>query len=355
MRAEEAETAFRLGAGLGRFWSMHGIYREGTEWLRQILTLAEKHAKSVPLAAHAKAVLSAAQLTYIQGDLSEGEKLARECLELCNGSVQDKQIRMYYVQALNALGNITRDQGKYGEAETFFETSATIQRELGNQWALAIVLYNWSLLANYQRNAAKEAQLLEECRVVTEQLNYTYILAITLIGQANWEMEYGKLARAIELLDKAEPLCKQMGSKQVFALMSERRGVIARQQNNFLGAALLFRKSLLLRREIGENRLLPWSWEVLADLAVVQGQPARAARLLGASTAWRPTLGTPGEATEPRVSDLRASVLKAVRESLSQEAFAAACRDTAGEPLASTFQIITSALETAQGCSGSPA
>src|SRR5262249_25109293 len=97
-------------------------------------------------------------------------------------------------------------------------------------------------------------------------------------------------------------------------------GKIAREQGDTRTARALHRESLEIRRELGDKGGFPWSLEAFARLAA-PGEPARAARLWGAAEALRDSLGLPLPRNEREEYDRSVA---AVREALSQEAFAKA-------------------------------
>lgn len=98
-------------------------------------------------------------------------------------------------------------------------------------------------------------------------------------------------------------------------------GQVVREQGDLDWAAGLFAESLELCRSVGDRWRCAECLEELAGIALDRTQPDLSARLLGAASAIRQSIGA------PRSASARASgeaLVDAARASLEKEAFAAA-------------------------------
>src|SRR5258708_39272531 len=105
------------------------------------------------------------------------------------------------------------------------------------------------------------------------------------------------------------------------ALAHHRLGIVAQQQGDYPKARALHAQSLALWQELGDNRSVAGCLEQLAAMAEAQGQPLKAARILGAAEALREASGIPLSPAERVDHDQQAAVL---RTALGEAAFAAA-------------------------------
>jgi DNA-binding CsgD family transcriptional regulator len=84
-----------------------------------------------------------------------------------------------------------------------------------------------------------------------------------------------------------------LGDQQGIAFATVELGFIARLRQDDDQATQYFVDTLTLRQEIGEVEGIVTCLEALADVAVANGEPARAVRIFGAADAWRTTHGMP--------------------------------------------------------------
>jgi predicted ATPase/transcriptional regulator with XRE-family HTH domain len=123
--AEEAESALRLAAALGRFWRMHGHPREGLTWLERALTLSD----NLPTATRAKALEGAGRLVHDQDDPDRAVALYQEALAMWQalGDLQGQ------ARLLDDLGNIAHDRGDFTRAVTLHEQALALAQQAGDR------------------------------------------------------------------------------------------------------------------------------------------------------------------------------------------------------------------------------
>src|SRR5207249_1624827 len=105
------------------------------------------------------------------------------------------------------------------------------------------------------------------------------------------------------------------------ARMLGRQSLVEYSRRDFARAAALCRESLLLYRAAGDTWEMGRYLWILGGAAFGQGQPERAARLLGAAVAVRERLGV---ALPPVFQSTHDGAVAAVRATLGAPAFAAA-------------------------------
>jgi non-specific serine/threonine protein kinase len=323
-----AEMALRL-ASLDWFWLMSAHRREGLRWLEQALA----RSRQAPAAARAQALRIAALLAWTADDWTRGQALAEESVVLW----REAGDRTGLSAALALLGGFLRVEW-WGEAwnpETYargtmlLEEALALAREVGGT-ALMWCLMGLAATANAQDEAelARAQAAAEECLLLCRQHG-----GPGWIGQAHrtlgWlALQTGDYARArtestaalaqfwaagempavaVVLIDLGD--ASRGGHafaeatafyEQSFDLNREfdfHRGHVARllcrfgdlalDQDDLIQARRRYAESLRIAHAAAAPGRIAAALEGLGNLAVLQGQPERALRLVGAAAACR--------------------------------------------------------------------
>jgi tetratricopeptide (TPR) repeat protein len=78
--------------------------------------------------------------------------------------------RFYLANALNNLANVTRAQGDYAAARALYHESLTINRGLGDKWALAYLLEDIGCLHALEGRAVVALRLVGAASAVREAI-----------------------------------------------------------------------------------------------------------------------------------------------------------------------------------------
>jgi predicted ATPase/DNA-binding SARP family transcriptional activator len=239
-RAGDGELAQRLLRALVWFWLTRGPFDEGLKWAELALSLDSSHAFS-----HAGAVWVAGYLNHLVGN----HTVARQKLE--NGVGLCRQLgpsgKQELAWALNFLGMEEESAGDLVSAQSCWQESLAIWRELDDPRGIAPVLVNLGFCTPWQQG------------------DY---------DQARRYFEDG-LAAARASGDRGWLLCAYNALGESYTY-----------QDDFARAHTLYRKALLVCRELHSNW---WAAEVLALQANLEarqdhpGRLARAARMWGAA------------------------------------------------------------------------
>jgi tetratricopeptide (TPR) repeat protein len=239
----ETEMSLELAGALWRYWWMHGHFNEGREWLERALALP-----AGPSAARGRALHGHGILAREQGDLEQARSSLEESLKI-QRRLQDKT---GLANVLNSLGMLCQYQKDYDQASTYYEESLAYRQETGDRRGIAVSLNNLAIVDYVRRNVARAEAL------------------------------YGK-------------------SLELFQEVQDARGIAAAQIN--LGYIMLeledagradgyFRQSLAVSRSLGQRTDITECLEGLAGVALLRGEPARAARLISAAQTLRKEIGS---------------------------------------------------------------
>ena len=296
--ADEAELELRLSIALTRFWYVRGHIIEARSWLDKALAANEVLAASAeqPAPLRAQVATSASAFALIQGDYPEATRLSEESLQLARGQGDPGRI----ANALSNLGAVVLAGGDTTRARPLLEEAAALSREL------------------------------DEKPVAARAINNLGDLALTV----------GEYARAETLFQESLELLRELGDTSNVARSLFNLGAAALQLGQHGEALSRFRESIALSREMEDKEDLAWCLEGFAALAAAEGNPKRAARLLGAAAALLDAMGGKFKPFERLLHD---ETMAATRSRLTPHSFDTARAE--GESL-SLEQAVEYALET---------
>jgi predicted ATPase/DNA-binding XRE family transcriptional regulator len=232
-RARPAGAA-HIASGLMQYWQIRGRSAEGLQWYEQILNLS-----SLPPALEAKALVGAAMMSYSLGDLETARIRLTRALALARdvGDVDTE------VRAEHLFGHVEHGVGNTGAARDRFTRSIEGFRTLGIPWGLGNSLNGMAKVALATGDDAEAERLLAE--------------ATSVLQRCPWFL----------------------------ALALYRRALLAVRRGNADDAIALVRECLLLFRPLYDKFAIVYVTIPLAAAAVLKGDDAWAARILGARDA----------------------------------------------------------------------
>lgn len=263
--ANTLEAGVRLSAALSWFWWTRGNLREGRQWMERALSAANEH--------HMPGALRA--------------------------------------RLLDAFGVLAVWQGEFASAQQLFDESLALRQSLGDKAGLAASYIYLGMLAEFQINfeAAKEAceqalalyRELGDNAGIAEALN---ALGLVVAGQ-------GDPHQAQILLEGNLAWFQNANDQAGIAHTQVALGFAYLFQGQFETAQDFLIKSLLLHQALGDKVKLNYGFGGLAAIANVQGQPARAARMLGLAEVLRERAGFVMPPRDHQTYDLLVGLVKA--------------------------------------------
>ena len=256
--------------GLMAFWLMRGHLAEGLEWYEQTLKLP-----SLPPAAESRSLVGAALMWYAQGQLERASAALTRALVIAQRSADIDVV----VTADNLLGHIEHAVGNLTSARVRHARSLETFRALGLPWGIG--------------NA--------------------------LGGLAAVALATGDVEEAEALLVEATSVLRLAGPWFLTPVMYL-RAILAVRRGNADGAIALLRESLTHIRELQDKFAFVYAMVALAAAAVLKGDEAWAARVLGAGDAV--TERTGATVVDKSVQDIRTQVEQAARARLGADRWA---------------------------------
>jgi tetratricopeptide (TPR) repeat protein len=286
--AEAADIAWRLMF----FWVIRGHAAEGVEWYERALALP-----SLPPAAELRALVGVATMLYTQGELGRARTRLARALALTHGAGEKEIV----VHAENVFGHIEHAVGNENTARDRFARSVEGFRALAIPWGIG--------------NA--------------------------LGGMAWVALATGDLDQAERLLDEATAVLRHSGPWFLLLTLYV-RAILAVRRGNADEAIVLVRESLARIRELHDKFAFVYALVPLASAAVLKGDDAWAARILGARDAV--TERTGATVVDKSVHDLREQAERQVRARLGPDRWTPAYAGGRGTSIDSLMKDIDGVL-----------
>lgn len=268
LEQENPSSLLRLAPALWRFWWARGDLREGGRWLEHAL----QRSQGAPPVVRARILIAAGRLAWVRGEFSVATRQIEEALTL--GPAPFDQC-----EALNALGDVAREQEDFARAELALTEAAAVGRAHEDWFHLGASLHNLGIV-ELERGCFDRARIaLEEGLIWARRVESHYLVYSALHYLSRLAFEQGDYARAAAL----------------------RREDLSLQRNlaplNTHGAARFF--------------------EGVALLALVQQQPHQAARMFGVAARLRDEVEDSEAAERHKI----APWVAAAREKLGEDGF----------------------------------
>jgi tetratricopeptide (TPR) repeat protein len=281
---ETIELGLRLATAVGNFWTVRNRQREGRSWLERILERSQVLATTLPPLVHAKALGTVAYIATAQNDVVRATTLLEESLAL----YRDAEDEAGMADALLLLGRNARMQQDYQRAEQLEVESLLLFRRQRVAWGTAIALISLGDVALEQGLLERATAYLQEALALTQDAGLVNYRGWALYNLGRTAYLLGDFSGALAWLEESLALFRDLDYTIGVAETLLNLGRAARAQGDSIQAARHFRESLVLLSESRlSSSLIPDCLDGLAGVAGAQGQPERAARLLGIADALR--------------------------------------------------------------------
>jgi non-specific serine/threonine protein kinase len=269
----------RLAGQLVRFWALHGLAGEGIRWVE----LALAQSPTTPTSDRAKALDGLGALELFNGHIERACSLLEESVAQAR-AVGDRRVLTF---ALLHLSNALRAIGNGERALQLIEEATAISRDEGFASYLAwSLVYAARCLADAGHFESIEPLLLESLSAGRQSGAITSMIASTG-ALAQLHMMRGDLSRARRTVDEAIALASHVGIPMPTVSLLITRGDIATAERDWQSASHWYRQALRTATLAGARGIVAVALRHYAALCVALGEPARAARIFGATASIR--------------------------------------------------------------------
>jgi tetratricopeptide (TPR) repeat protein len=244
-------------------------------------------------------------LARISGRINEARQLFAQAL----AEVEALADRAFGCFIRTVLAGVAFAQGDLDEAQTLNDVAQDDARELGFRLVEAQALQQLAAIAVARGDLDKAVALLQEAEAVYRDIGSRINIAYSRNDLGFIRLSQGDAAAAQALFEEALAIARDRGDPAAIALFQISEGDALSAQGSFPDAAIEYRTGLNAAQALGDVRTMTASLRGLASVALAEGHPVAATRLLAAEEDWRAPnrLQVYGYAAERRAQEREAA------------------------------------------------
>jgi tetratricopeptide (TPR) repeat protein len=237
--------------------------------------------------------------------------------------------------------------GQYDEGFAHAERGLAAARETGDMALVGGALVNFGVLWEVSGDCRKSEAAYQDAVAVLRTLPDHFLFGIALGELGDRQLVCGDLDEGIRLIEEAIEQDRKVGYRFAMAIALGQLAHAHRLQGELDLARKYFGESVAVANELGDGRRILGAFIGLAGVALDEGDPERAARLIGATEKARETRGVARVIAHPLHN---ARIIAAIREQLGDEAYEALVAEGRAIPYE---QLLAEALaEAGEGVAG---
>lgn len=245
----------RLAPALWRFWWARGALSEGGRWLDRAL----QRSQGAPPAVRARTLIAAGRLAWVRGEFAMATRQLEEALALSPAAFDR-------CEALNALGDVAREQGDYSRAESALTEAAIVGRAHEDWFHLGATLHNLGIVELERGHYGQARRALEEGLDWARRVESLYLVYSALHYLSRLAFDQGDYARAAALRQEDLALQRKLAPLNTHGAARFFEGValLALVQQEPAPAARMFGVAARLRDEVEDSegterqKIVPW-------------------------------------------------------------------------------------------------
>ena len=302
------EVGLRIVGALPRYWSVRGL-TDPPRWLGPVL----EGDAAVPAPVRAKALFAQGYAALDHADYARAES----SFEASASMYRELDEPRGTAACLAQLGFLAMSRGERERAVELSEESAKLARRLNEPQIESVALSTLADDATRSGDLERARDMYEQSLDLRRELGDRRNIANGLLNVGRIELLCGEDERAREMLEDGLAVGREVGDTWSIAVGLGSLGRLALREGRHAEALRLLREALKLTVERGGHRLAAECLAALAEAASGEA-PARSARLFGTAEALRRASGvslSPVELAATRQS------LDGVRDALGEDEF----------------------------------
>lgn len=211
--AGRGDLAVEMAGGLGRFWWVRGRVREGVDWLERALASDAARETSMDRATLAPAL-------YWSGVLLDDARRpdeARGRLESALAIQRDLGDERAVARTLNSLGVVARSLGQLEQAMELFTESLERKRRIGDESGIAVTLSNLGVVEADRGDVGRATDFLAEALAVDEASGSTSAVVVSCANLGSILIRAGRTDEGIQQIRRALPGIVELRDPEVVA------------------------------------------------------------------------------------------------------------------------------------------
>jgi len=222
---------------------------------------------------------SAMERFWVTRDPGEGMRWFSALLSHPKAGAVDPALR---ADALRAYGSATDIAGDDEVARHLYEQSLALFEQLGDERGRAVLLHRLGISALRHGDLALARNLVETSHHIHERTNNRWGQAQTIGTFGAIERDCGKPQRAAKLIESSARMAREAGVRWWESGMLAELATLSLHAGRIDDAETHARESLALAEQIGDRAGRIFGVGLLASVAAVRGEAARAKELWGA-------------------------------------------------------------------------
>jgi tetratricopeptide (TPR) repeat protein len=249
------------------------------------------------------------QFWQVRGELREARAYFDSLAERC----ADPPLRAL---VLGHGGSFQFRLGDIVTAKTWWEEALALNRTLGNRDELGRCLGELGAVAIVTGDFDRAVTLYDESTVIYRELDQQQRLAQALANLGMVAMMKGELDESVRYGDEAIAIQRSRTDLDALAISLHNRGSTKLALSDLEGARIDLAESFVVAGSLGYREVIAHCLRTVAELALAQDEPLRAAQLLGASDEEFAALGVTPAGDE---RETRERILAALEVALGAE------------------------------------
>jgi len=242
-------NVYHLLLNLGNYWRLQNKFVHGQYWYNLIMNNKTKLSDRQLF----KLYTNAGIFERMLGNIEKAKKYFKNSISLFRKSRSEDE-RLGYLNAMQCLGNLERDLGKYNTAIKLFEECLIISKELNLDFALANILMNLSSAVFLNGNVEKGIHLQEQSLIIYEKLGDKIQISRVLNNLGFIHLQKKDYVKSKEYFEKSLLLSKDINDEFTEAMVTHNLGTILKLSGDFSKSYSYFKKGLLIMKKLGYSR-----------------------------------------------------------------------------------------------------
>ena len=205
--------ALEMAGRLGRYWWVRGRVREGVDWLERALASDAATETSMDRATLARALYWSGVLLDDARRSDEARLRLESAVALQRELGDDRAV----ARTLNSLGVVARSQGQLERATELLTESLERKRLVGDEAGIAVTISNLGIVAADRRDFGRAADLLAEALAVDESSGSTSAVVVSCANLGSILIRAGRLDEGINQIRRALPGIVELRDPEVVA------------------------------------------------------------------------------------------------------------------------------------------
>jgi tetratricopeptide (TPR) repeat protein len=289
------EDAVHLAAN---FCVITGWTGDQTEGLALVKTAVERTKSLPPVDGHAhthrqkliaKALYAESLVALGQGNLPLVIQVLQEAITISRVT-GDKLILGFSLEMYFTASTIMNVPGG---AEAAQEGLSIFTDEVDDKFGLAVAYANMARVAASKGDLSEKKEYSEKLSGLIGEIPLSFQTGLILMGMGMDESRQGNYETSTTLFEDGLSIFKRLRSKNFQLVMTSELGHIARHTGDLDRAKKIYSETIMGWQDLGHRAAIANQLECFAFVAIAEGEPQRAIKLLGAAEALREKIGSP--------------------------------------------------------------